>query len=458
MPNSLNLQGNDNIVVQHISDSTITLNVNGNLQDIRHDLAELKALLQKLGKENIQVADKIYNIGHIDEANFGVVLGSHVFNRVLVRRLMETLPAQQDFLDSIPAAERAQWEYNRTLFKDARKKVEEAYVWVIAYELRRLFSIGQDAGRNSADKMEEYLEHCFRTQRAALQLTVFLLVAILWDIRQKQPALQVSLPSLAAFFRTTRPLSSRELRSLLLELLRFFQAQALPLPPLLDGVQAIGDPQHPFHAHCQALEDLENLPAQGTAFGLPHGSQAETALAGTLEALSFLANCKMALNRRVEYLAPRNTPPRYVRESSTIGKADDAAGAVPARLRCEPQAPNTCAVFFVRDRENAVNLFPFVLDYNVLSNQPDFHIALYECREGKSGLRFFSVHSEQDLVIHFKDTQTDLVIRSEEQKNEEQKNLRLDTVIREFEAAMNTLLDTQERFQAQGTQQHVPDF
>ncbi|MDZ4705042.1 MAG: hypothetical protein SH848_14000, partial [Saprospiraceae bacterium] len=62
MPNETNLQGSHNIVIQGVSDSTITLNVNGEVREIHNQLADLKALLQNLKAPTVQYADKIYNI------------------------------------------------------------------------------------------------------------------------------------------------------------------------------------------------------------------------------------------------------------------------------------------------------------------------------------------------------------------------------------------------------------
>jgi tetratricopeptide (TPR) repeat protein len=66
--------GNNNIVIQEVTDSTITLNVDGNLQEIHNDLIALKTWLQNNSAQTFQVADKLYNIGSINQANFYTVL------------------------------------------------------------------------------------------------------------------------------------------------------------------------------------------------------------------------------------------------------------------------------------------------------------------------------------------------------------------------------------------------
>ena len=70
----MNINGNHNIVIQNVNDSTITLKIDGEIQEIRNDIAELRKLLQSFGDKQFQVADKIYNIETINEANFGTIL------------------------------------------------------------------------------------------------------------------------------------------------------------------------------------------------------------------------------------------------------------------------------------------------------------------------------------------------------------------------------------------------
>ncbi len=70
MQNQSNLTDNHNIVLQGVSNSTITLSVDGELQEIRNDINALLAFLQQQQRESLQVGEKIYNIGEIGQAVF----------------------------------------------------------------------------------------------------------------------------------------------------------------------------------------------------------------------------------------------------------------------------------------------------------------------------------------------------------------------------------------------------
>jgi len=69
MPNETN-----NIIIQGVTESTLTLNVNGTVWEIHNQLEVLKDLIQAQGQTTFQVGEKIYNIGKINEANFGDVI------------------------------------------------------------------------------------------------------------------------------------------------------------------------------------------------------------------------------------------------------------------------------------------------------------------------------------------------------------------------------------------------
>ncbi|MFK7907108.1 MAG: hypothetical protein AB8B69_18375, partial [Chitinophagales bacterium] len=72
--NTSDIIGNHNIVIQEVTDSTITLNIDGNFKEINNDIAELKTLMQQLNAQFLQVAEKTF---HKDE------IGTKPFNTYL---------------------------------------------------------------------------------------------------------------------------------------------------------------------------------------------------------------------------------------------------------------------------------------------------------------------------------------------------------------------------------------
>ena len=89
--NTANVQGNDNIIIQGVTDSVITVNVNGKNEDILNQLDAMKTLLQKMAVKTFQADDKVYNIDSVSNANFAFLLGRSVQNKKLPNELLENL-------------------------------------------------------------------------------------------------------------------------------------------------------------------------------------------------------------------------------------------------------------------------------------------------------------------------------------------------------------------------------
>ena len=66
MNNESNIQGNQNIVLQGVTDSTITVQVGGETQEIRHELAELKQLVAQLQTPTLQVGRQQFDLNELE--------------------------------------------------------------------------------------------------------------------------------------------------------------------------------------------------------------------------------------------------------------------------------------------------------------------------------------------------------------------------------------------------------
>ena len=63
MENNITNQGNNNIIIQGITDSSITLEVNGATQEIQNEMAALNALMEQMNAQQVQMTDKLYDLG-----------------------------------------------------------------------------------------------------------------------------------------------------------------------------------------------------------------------------------------------------------------------------------------------------------------------------------------------------------------------------------------------------------
>ena len=91
MANKAEVQGHQNIVIQGVTDSTITVQVNGELTEVLNKLDDLLAFVKTQGGQTIQSAEKTYDIGAINEANFGYLVSRAVSGNALPRELQQEL-------------------------------------------------------------------------------------------------------------------------------------------------------------------------------------------------------------------------------------------------------------------------------------------------------------------------------------------------------------------------------
>ncbi len=84
-------QGNNNIIIQGVTDSSITVNVNGQSQEIEKKLDALQALMEQMAVKSVESANNIYNIGTITNANFGYLVGQAGHDKSLPSELAENL-------------------------------------------------------------------------------------------------------------------------------------------------------------------------------------------------------------------------------------------------------------------------------------------------------------------------------------------------------------------------------
>ncbi len=101
MPNESHISGNANIVIQGVTDSTITVNVNGESQEISKKLDALLEQFAALKAQTIQVGDNLYNVGSITQASLGFILGQAGHGNNLPQAHSENLTNENLWIKSL---------------------------------------------------------------------------------------------------------------------------------------------------------------------------------------------------------------------------------------------------------------------------------------------------------------------------------------------------------------------
>ena len=89
--NTAETSGSNNIIIQGVNDSTITVNVNGQSQQIEKKLDALQTLMEQMAVKSLQSANNVYPISSITNANFGFLMGQAGRDKSLPSELAQNL-------------------------------------------------------------------------------------------------------------------------------------------------------------------------------------------------------------------------------------------------------------------------------------------------------------------------------------------------------------------------------
>lgn len=450
MGNNTDILGNQNIVIQGTTESTITINVNGEVQQIHNELATLKALLEKNQTQSFQTAQNIYNIGQITEANFGFVTGKKAFNELLTKALINALKTY-----SVPAArflERAtetkqDWETQAIYSDRAKDIIAYSFVGILGIQLRKLMAIGKED--LSETKQRKYIDNCLVTAKRTLQLLCFTLISEVWNRKKEKPYefTKEQNEALRLFFEDGLEMDIDGYLRLLNHLFGIYNNHKLnfPLSELTDFEENL-KAESAFVKACSGLQTI-NVKLDRALFSMLDCFEAETQLTTVLVNLIFLANYKMVSIKNIGYDEMRNSPPRYLHYYAALGM-DSKFNINSERVNYADDPISTDAILLYKGRyQESVNLFPFIIDYNALTFEGGTKICFYSCRDIQDGsLNYCFLEDNGIENIVFSNTlKPDTVINELMMDKEKRKLLKLDTVFKQFQEAKKIILGNDEK-------------
>lgn len=443
MNNKSNVQGNQNIVIQGITDSTITVNVNGEIEEIVNKLDALHALLEKQQVQTFQTADKIYNISALSEGSFGFITGKKAFNEELTKELISAIqencvPAQR-FLEKVNQI--PDWEKQVRISNKAKEIIAYSFVGVIGVQLSKLMAIGKED--LSESKQRKYIEKSLQIAKRCLDLVCFALLSKFWD-KQKENQQSISEAHhkvLTQFFHNSFELSIQEQLFLLKTLIDLFEEKQFPLSELENFKECLEE-QHEFYKVCQLLQTLnENL--DKTEVGLLDCFDAEAHLSVFLKHFRFLANYNMVSIKRIGYEQARNTDPHYLHRFAALG-IDSKANVDAEKMIYTPETADTNSVllFKGKDYQKNVNLFPFVIDYNALTFEHGAKICFYRSNNiSDESLEYLFLEDNSiNFIEHKAILDSDVEYNELMMDDEKRKIVNLDSVVSQFREARDCIL------------------
>ena len=397
MSNTTEPTSSQQIVIENVTADSMKVNVNGEVQEIKNGLEELKSLLQKMNVENFKSGDKIYNIGTITNATFSAEIGKKTFNMFLCRKLTEAIqdynPDAKSFLGNIKEDDKADWETQSRYTRKANGYIISSFVGVLGVLLRKLIASGQDA--SSSGHHKDYLEVCIATTNRTLQLLCYSFISGFWD-HSKNKQYQLTRDqsnTLDNFFNTSVELNITDYVQLFRTLVSVFQEQKLDFPFIeVKNMENDLKEGSTFLSTCKNLQTISDKLDSGQ-FTLSTAFEAEAELTSFLVTLKFLANYKMVSVKDIVYEEVRNNTAQYLHAYTFLG-VDNEDNMYTEKFKYDNNPISTDAVLLFKGKyQDGLNLFPFIVDINALTDELEVKICFYTYyEENKKKLTYSDIN------------------------------------------------------------------
>jgi hypothetical protein len=259
------------IIIHGATDSTLTLRVDGQLQEVERKLDTVLALLQSRHAQSIQTADKIYNIGAITNANFEMIVGQsaqslslpadlahyhHANDNLWVQSLRQELLRQGVSVGSKPM----------TIFQH--------YGWLIETFLQKM---GTPAGKERTPRRLAFMAE---TYQSALRYLCCIQVSQIFQEEQ-----EAANPVISDFINLKAEDQARyDYLNLLLLCADMVPSDRAFMPEIQDFVRELQDPRTDLYGTALFLEKYRR---ELLASKTPQGDALETLLDEYLTALVF---------------------------------------------------------------------------------------------------------------------------------------------------------------------------
>lgn len=130
------VQGSGNIIIQGVSDSTITVNVNGEMTELKKDITAMKDFMEKLASKSFQSANQVYDLGNITNANFRYIIEQAGRNKSLPTELSEDLWGEGDgWIQSLGQELR---DHQNVSVKNKSSDIFQNYAWLVETFLQKM--------------------------------------------------------------------------------------------------------------------------------------------------------------------------------------------------------------------------------------------------------------------------------------------------------------------------------
>ncbi len=395
----------------------------------------------------IQTGDKIFNIGVINNANFGTVTENRPFNEYLTKELLTAIRPNctiaNKFLDLVKSKQ--DWNQVTDLSNKAKEIIASNYAGIIGIQLRKLMAIGKEP--ISDNKQMKYIDNCLITAKRTIQLLCFTLISDLWNKKKENDFTinDTGIDSIKSLFEGWLELSILEYSKIIECLLNTYFENQINFPiKELAGLREQLEANSKYSESIAELNKLSETPDL-QKYTINNCDVAEKQLTILLCNLCFFAGYKMVSIKNINYEEVRNDTPKYLYNFVSLGMDSKSNINTENLYYYEGPACTDSILLFKDNIKNGINLFPFIIDLSSLTFEFGVKICFFSCLldmdEDNITYRFLEDNSTECISytgVIKEGIQLNDIINDKEKR----KQMRLDTVFNEFREAKKILLGT----------------
>lgn len=330
--------------------------------------------------------------------NAGKKYGNNMANEQLIQTIANSIKPYSDDIQFL--IERAQKQNKPPKLRDLRATIIDAFPIPIGTHLRKLFL---------SEKPEvSRLHQIANVYNISINFLSFCLLAQLWDtiIREASYNIPKDQKTVISDYLALEPEQAAEYDMIILvrAILSIFEAnETEPFIKEVGQLRKEFNDNSTFFAACSGLHELDTL-LKGTIAAEEIESfcvQAEAYLEELFRHIGFAVNYTLMTIKSIELSKKRFKKPEYIHNLIVLDKLTAAFGELDERLTFTQFSENQSVLLL--KNENTIypylNLSPFLIDENALTNQMNSKLYFYEGNMNGTYRYIFSGNLKEHLLI-----------------------------------------------------------
>jgi len=356
------------IIIREIKSDKLLIEIPPNeIKEIGNNYDELKTIIDD--KYYFEYNTRLYSVDELNQEIFDYLAGKIKYNQLFTKRIIEAIKDDCKEQNIYKYTNQLDWHTKSQYCSMGMNTIADNFIGIIGEQLDKLWAIGRES-----DAEEKYVRKCRYIVKRTLDLTIFALLAQLWDdVHNQKRTINTKITG-GLFMNLEMP----ERFNLLCRLIDIYREQKADTDLFIDDVLRIADQfnkDSELYVTCTELDKLGNNPTILDCYF------AEKYMTVFFEIFRFLVKYKLTSMKKIEYFNIKNIAEGYLHHYVNLNKGESQIGKrnfddCPDTIKS--LSTNAVLLYKGNDYKKNINLFPFVIDYNALMLEQLSQIAFFE--------------------------------------------------------------------------------